>query len=122
MDSHVGLKIGFLCKLSVTNFTAMGISFIIRSMDPCMNLQNFHGLETLFTHITLEILAVLMHQVMPLFQIFWRVELVTVLALGQQVLLYHVFPPVPLDLGDSWTNVITSGPVTSVADDRIWMF
>ena len=77
----------------------MGVPLVFRTVNPGMNLENLHCLEALLTHIALEVLALLVHQVMPLLQILGRIELAAVLALHQQLLIDEVLPPVSLDLG-----------------------
>ena len=114
MYSHVRLQVGFLGELPSTNFTAMSVSFVIRAVDPGVNFQDLHRLKALLTDLTLKVPAVLMDEVVPLLQIFGRIEFVAVLALDQLVLLYQVFPAMSLDLGDSRTGVVTVLPVAVV--------
>ena len=112
MCPHVRLKIRFLRELLPTNLAAVGVPLVLRTMNPGVNLENLHGLETLLTHLALEVLALLVYKIVSLLQVFVRIELVAVLALRQQVLIDEVLPPVPLDLGHGGTRVVTPRPVT----------
>ena len=108
------LQVGFLGELPSTDFTAMSISFIVRPVDPGVDFQDLHRLKALLTDLTFKVFAVLMDQVMPLLQIFRRVELVTVFTLDQLVLLYQMFPAMSLDVSDGRGGVLTVLPVTLV--------
>lgn len=110
--SHVRLKIGFLCELLGTNLAAVSVSFFFRTVNSGMDLENLNRLETLLTHIALEILSLLVDKIVSLLQIFGRIKLAAVLALDKQVLVYEVLPPVTLHLGHIEAGVVTSHPVT----------
>ena len=112
MRPHVRLKIRFLRELLPTNLAAMGVPLVLRTVNPGMDLENLHGLETLLTHLALEVLPLPVDKVVSLIQVFGRIELAAVLALHQQVLIYEVLPPVSLDLGHSGAGVVTPRPVT----------
>ena len=110
--SHVRLKIGFLRKLFATNLAAVSVSLFLRTVNSGMDLENLHRLETLFTHIALEILSLLVDKIVSLLQVFGRIELAAVLALDKQVLVYEVPPPVTLHIGHIEAGVVTARPVT----------
>ena len=109
---HVRLKIRFLRELLSTNLAAVCVPLLLRTMNPGMDLENLHCLETLLTHIALEVFPLPVDKVMPLLQVFWRIELAAVLALHQQVLVYEVLSSVSLDLSHSGAEVVTPRPVT----------
>ena len=109
---HVRLKIRFLRELLSTNLAAVCVPLLLRTVNTRVYLENLHCLETLLTHIALEVFPLPVDKVMPLLQVFWRIELAAVLALHQQVLVYEVLPPVSLDLGHSGAEVVTPCPVT----------
>ena len=114
MYPHVRFEIGFLCELLATNFTAMSISLVLRTMNPRMNLQNLHSLEALLTHLTLKILSLFVDKIVSLLQIFWWIILAAVFTLDQKVFVYQMLPPVTLHLGHRGARVVTAQPVTPV--------
>ena len=110
--SHVRLKIGFLRKLFATNLAAVSVSLFLRTVNSGMDLENLHRLETLLTHIALEILSLLVDKIVSLLQVFRWIEFAAVLALDKQVLVYEMLPPVTLHLGHIEAGVVTARPVT----------